>query len=213
MKSIYVFLRTPKTGSTTFIKHVERSENNKGMCLKSKYNSGLSLSAITHKKFVYGHYLTHPLPISHENINFRYITLIRDPADWLLSIYHHICRSQRLDIPFWEWYFNGRMDSPHGGDNPLYHWFEMISIGKTPFEMLEQCWFVGLTEASDIVFPWLLKLLDGLELSKRFNVGRKVYSLTNNDRQQIYSLNPLDVALYEHAVRLFKTKYRRMITT
>jgi len=208
-KLIYVYLRTPKTGSTTLTRCLREGLGEK--CLKNKYPDSLTKEMVIDKEVIFGHYLTYPLPIIAENIEFKYFTMIRDPADWVLSIYHHMMNKHNLDIPFWKWYHNDRHETPHGGDNPLFNWFKIISLKGSPYDLLDNCWFVGLTERTDIIYPWLINVLGGVDLEKNSNVNKRVYELTEGDREVIYSLNPLDVDLYSYAVRLFDEKYKKMI--
>lgn len=167
-------------------------------------------------RFIQGH---------HANIHFKvpdreilFMTVLRDPADWLVSVYHHDCARKHGVIPFDRWYEargSNTINVVGRYPNPMLKWINAMQVWGTELEDVEMaldlCWFVGLTEKLDEDLPALFRFLglpedyenkrvcgewdevDGTMIEKR-------YELTPEMRERIYYDNPLDVALYQYAV-------------
>jgi hypothetical protein len=182
-----------------------------------------------HVQIIGGHDCFYPM---HRDYNlrppYRYFTIVRDPADWLLSAYHHdVARSKEI-VDFWEWYENPSMDSiigVNGNRNRLFKWYQQYN--KNPYELLNNCWFVGITERTEEFYPWLFmqwglpteykdelvtgEMGHGVGAEKQKIITENIfipkrYELTEWDRKRIWEENPIDVRFYEYAKRLYENK-------
>jgi hypothetical protein len=72
-------------------------------------------------------------------------------------------------------------------------------------KLLDLCWFVGIVENSKEDFEFLFKEM-GLKKEKLedVNISKKILELNDELREKIYKENPLDVELYQYALKLNK---------
>jgi len=197
----YVFIRLIKSGSTTIVKHVNRHEHE--------------------DEIIMSHRAYYPTA----GKDARYFTIVRDPADWLLSIYHHDAARQELDIDFWDWYEGGNNNAicpVYGNRNLLARWYSQYN---DPYELLDNCWFVGITEKSKEFYPWLFNLwglpveYQNERVTGTATIGDddehleipKLYTLTDVDRNKIRWENMEDYRLYEYAQGLYFNEHRKKI--
>jgi len=201
------FLHLIKTGGSTICAHL------------SKHLSGYldldlpALSSIGKLRFRSGHALRfHP--------EFRNMTILRDPADWLVSIYHHDLSRRKQEISFEEWYDRGGIDSIDrvgARRNRMVAWCAQMFILsgglKELKEMLSACWLVGTTESLDLDLPYLFRYLGVPEKFKRERVAgahdrfdnlviKKTFELDLDMRTKLYEENPEDLDLYLYARKL-----------
>ncbi len=74
-------------------------------------------------------------------------------------------------------------------------------------KLLDLCWFVGISEKSKIDFKFLLNIM-GIRNKKIMDLGvsKKIVKINDQLRKKIYRENPLDVELYNYALKLNKSK-------
>jgi len=76
---------------------------------------------------------------------------------------------------------------------------------KNAKKLLDLCWFVGISENSKADFKFLL---DAMEIKKEElideGISKKVIKVDDKLRKKIYKDNPLDVELYNYALKLRK---------
>jgi hypothetical protein len=194
-KKLY-FLRGIKTGSTTIISHFIRN---------GKRESIIS---------------NHDMTCPEDTLDVANVfTVIRDPADWQVSIYHQAIRRMGSDMSF-EAFYERTRNNPVNPCNGRYNreciYFDRF-FGCAPQEVggwLEKLWGVTVTDKLDEDLPLLFEYY-GLpaagyknqrvtgeydEIDKKMTP--KVYTLTDEMRKRIYNENPLDVQLYELAKEL-----------
>lgn len=207
---LIVFMHLIKTGGTTIINHMitnlpkETTDQDAGHYCQ-----------VGDCSFFSGHGANYGLKVNGKE--HRYMTIIRDPADWYVSVYHHQIARDRVKNPptFEEWYENKGTNSVNtisSGNNRMVGWFarSFAQDISDAFDVLDKCWFVGTTESLDSDLPYLFAtvgvplayenrrvagmfdVVDGVEI-------KKLYTITDEMRQQIYKDNPIDVAFYEKA--------------
>lgn len=78
-------------------------------------------------------------------------------------------------------------------------------------KLLDFCWFVGIIEKSDEDIPFLLKEM-GIKNAKweKETLSKKVLILNEELRQKIYRENPLDLELYNYALKLRESKIKSL---
>ncbi len=74
-------------------------------------------------------------------------------------------------------------------------------------KLLDLCWFVGIIENSDRDVPFLFKSM-GLKNAewRKTTLPKKIIKVDDKLRKKIYRENPLDVELYNYALKLNKSK-------
>jgi len=74
-------------------------------------------------------------------------------------------------------------------------------------KLLDLCWFVGIIENSDKDIPFLFDSM-GLKNAewKKTTLPKKILKLGDKLRERIYKDNPLDVEIYQYALKLNKEK-------
>lgn len=196
MKQLY-FLRGIKTGSTTIISHFIR--NGKRESIIS--NHDMSCTADT---------------LGLVNV----FTVIRDPADWLVSIYHQAIRRMGVEMSFEKFYErtqNNPVNPCSGRYDRECRYFSRF-FACDPDEVvwwLPKLWGVTVTDKLDEDLPRLFEYY-GLPATGYKNqrvageydeidreMTPKVYDLTDEMRDRIYNENPLDMQLYRLA-RVFR---------
>ncbi len=153
----------------------------------------------------------------------RVITIVRDPADWLVSVYNHDMARSGQRISFATWYDRSAPNSVNtvgGLRDRMVKWASYMF--RPPggglqglIDMLSECWLVGVTERLNDDLPALCRYLnvptryrnervtgefdrfDGREIERR-------YELTAEMRTKIYRENASDMEFYMHARRVAK---------
>ena len=153
----------------------------------------------------------------------RYFTILRDPADRILSVYNFRVQQDEADIPFWDWYET----YPR---NNGYKWLKRvfgIEDDVPPWEItarLDEFWFVGVTERLSDDLPdlfahfgvpteWIDQRTTVPERDEvdrqgavppmfRWAMGNNVYrslEMTDDLREQLHDRNKRDVKLHQYA--------------
>ena len=187
------FMHVIKTGGTTLV---------------SKFKEEME------GRFRWGHDFVHNSWKDPDKL-IRWFTIIRDPADWLVSIYHQATRRARQDIDFEHWY---EIAAPNPC-NPQKARYNRLSHYVSRFcgynfsgiyKLLDDCWGVTITTKLDEDLPRLIKyfgLTSGYTNERvtgeydRFDkcMTPKKYKLKVKMRKRIYQENPEDVKLFEYA--------------
>ena len=100
--------------------------------------------------------------------------------------------------------------------------FNLLSLNKTnkkadtkklenAKKLLDLCWFIGITEKSNEDFKFLLKSM-GIKNPKWIDdgVSKKIVKADEKLRQKIYEENPLDLELYNYALKLREDKIKSL---
>lgn len=255
-KYLYILLHPPRTGGeslTTFIEdHFSKDE--------SLRIDNFDLSSLSEKqkkkiKFLAGHTTYFGIHKLFPNKIPRYITLLRDPARMLVSLYH----SRMDDFPkkrkqtFEEWYSLRKRNETTFFYDGLYRSTDqkvvlsnkikrrlrekiLLNLDKSKRihvllqrlrrkhlslneqkkklenakKLLDECWFIFITEKLKDDLKYLFKLMRKKMDLKKFkiksNTKRKLFTLDEKTRKKIYAENPLDFKLYKHAMQLNKVR-------
>jgi len=144
----------------------------------------------------------------------RYVIVLRDPADWLVSCYHNDAMRRPRPMPAFDWWYE------HTGPNTvlpmaeknhrlncyLTRWFGAIPMeDKKP--ILERFWLVTVTDRLDEHAPLIADYFGIENDMHRVRVSGttdeywkqpipKTYTLTDAMRQRIYEENHRDYELY-----------------
>lgn len=152
----------------------------------------------------------------------RYFTFLRRPAARLVSKCNGFM-SRRKNVgrfrTFDEWY----AEEPRNGMTELYNRFAGLELASPDLdaarEFLDRLWYVGVTERLDEALAFLFREIgvegpvERLKVSGERKPGDlaamdreipKLLQLTPELERRLDDENPLDVALYEHAVRLME---------
>ncbi len=74
-------------------------------------------------------------------------------------------------------------------------------------KLLDLCWFVGIIENSDEDVPFLFKAMNLKNMEwKKTTLSKKLVKVDDELRDRIYKDNPLDLEIYQYALRLNKQK-------
>ena len=81
-------------------------------------------------------------------------------------------------------------------------------------KLLDLCWFVGVAEKSKEDFKFILTSI-GIKNPQWINdgVSKKIIKINEKLRQKIYNENPLDVELYNYAIKLREKKLAEIKNT
>jgi len=208
---VVVFMHLIKTGGSTIANHMITHMRGVTIDQDAKHY------APQHScQFFSGHGAYFGLKVNEKQ--HRYMTIVRDPADWYVSGYHHqMARDRVVDPPSFEkWYERKGTNSVNtisANDNRMASWFaNSFAAGdiERAFEILGKCWFVGITSHLDEDLPHLFKAVGApITYVNRRVAGeydpedgvkiKKLYTLTQDMRELIYEENPLDLAFYELA--------------
>lgn len=179
--------------------------------------------AIEHADFVQGHFVT-----GEPKKPARFFTVLRHPADWMLSVYHHDLARSGADVEFWDWYLTAarrtnNINDTGGWPDPILNWscrhilrsadLDITRVTRT----LESYWFVTTTEHLDDDLPPIFGMLD---IPTAFNRERvagvfdrwdeteipKRHRLSLAEREIIAHEHLRDMALYELALSLREAK-------
>lgn len=213
---MWFFLHMVKTGGTTLFKHIEKHiPNCRRVNVRTKpesideFVSGhcYSLSLDSHKAF--------------KDIEPRYITIIRDPADWLLSVYHHDMSRREKTIPFLDWYDCGEhntvLPQPTSCRDRMTKYLETLlgceGIENIIYHLNNSFYRVFITDKLNIDLPRFCDELGiGKDIESRRVCGKyskedkkvipKIQEMTPELRNMIYKQNTLDLKIYVEARRI-----------
>lgn len=198
------YMRFVKTGSSTLTDHL--SEHGIG-CQFRMYKGEQEI------KMIYGHDL-----IYDDSVGGQWMTIIRNPAAWHVSVYNHHCSRIVQPPDFWRWYESGAIDTvrPVGSVRNKMTAYARRLFGNSTVDgikkVLNACWFVGITGQLDKDLPKLFKLLgapvkyDNRRVAGEYDIHEKKHipikqELTDEIRDRIRDDNPLDYEIYEYAVQ------------
>lgn len=228
VRMTYIFVRLIKSGSTTIIRHIRNHAPD--MFRLFNILPG-PLSIPKHIQIIGGHDAFYPMHEQYEIQGpYRYFTILRDPADWLVSNYHHDEARRNTGRDFWEWYEDEDWTTVcpvKDNRNLMFKWYARYN---NPYELLDNCWFVGIAERTKEFLPWLF-MQWGLPLtyenemmtgSLTINTGEKreqdhklfipqKFILNEQDRKRLWEENPQDVKLYEYAKRLYEERHENKV--
>jgi len=210
-RDLIAFLHVPKTGGSTIIHHLARQMPGRYCNLDCELGQKVPDQDTV---FVQGHRLDCSFHVKYPGRKVRYMTVLRDPAAWLVSIYHHDISRRKINASFENWYEGGANSiyPLEARRNRLYEWcrrFWLQNQGQMPEikDFISRCWLATTTDYLDADFDWLC---EGLGIANDWQrkraageydeidgkLIRKVYSLTDAMRARIYQENPLDLELY-----------------
>ncbi|MDP2878526.1 MAG: sulfotransferase family 2 domain-containing protein [Sulfuricella sp.] len=222
-----VFIHIPKTGGMTLYSMIrdiykpsELHKINPAMESIEKYRH-LSQDRKDKLKVIYGHmdYRIHELLPP----NSRYVTLMRNPVERVISHYHYVRRT--ADDPLRELAMRSSLDDwvercnllemDNGQTRRLSGSMDSVMFGECSAEMLERARhnvqqhfaLVGITERFDETYGLMSKLFDWpIKLYLPRNVAQQRSSIKEipvRTIRLIEKFNALDMELYAHATRLF----------
>jgi hypothetical protein len=158
----------------------------------------------------------------------KYFTVLRDPADWLVSMYHLDCARRNLNIKFPTWYNTVGRSTTYPYNifrNRMAYWYMEKCRVKTVEEtiaVLRKFWMVGITEGLDTLIEIFKKHFHlSCEIENQRVTGevtevegeklymQRRFTLTDTWREKIYEENPSDVKLYEAAKQIWERRKRR----
>jgi len=208
-KPLYIFLHVVKTGGTTINTHLKRyltgfRDTNKH---EQPKESDIFVSGHIFNFRGYGEHYFYPWR------EIRYITILRDPASWLVSIYHQDMMRKKKQIPFEEWYEQKKENTvlpTYGNRNRMTRYLReflgCIDVSEM-IERLKSFYCVMFTENLDIYLAILFKEL-GVPMAYKNQrvtgeyskddkmVIPKTYKLTKEMKHRIYTENNEDIRIY-----------------
>lgn len=202
----YAFHHVIKTGGSTRAHHLREQLGEQFWdCEKQGYRSPPE-----HVRVIMGH----KLPFYKDSA--RRIVFLRNPASWLVSIYHHDAArgGPTASASFVEWYERGGIDTVNragGRFNRMCEWITRM-FQVHPLQLVRDAWFVGVTEHMDGDFAQLCRVF-GLQdhgwqnwrvagewdPEDQKHIPRR-YVLTPEMAARIVQENPADVVLYQTAL-------------
>jgi hypothetical protein len=240
---LYGFMHIPKTGGSTINRqlrnHLGGEEfahfRRRGKRPRANVEMFPDLPLWKRKKtrVVAGHYLQNDV---HELVPGsipRYFTIVRDPADRVLSVYNFRRHKGEADrLPFVDWLEEYKTDVAFNLVCFYHHIpYDAPRIDKRVKTALGGMWFVGVTEHLNDDLPHLFRHLgvpgewtnqrmattDDSQLEaaralpkadrwKEANPVRQRIEMTPEIRREIHRRNPRDLALYKWARKMRKKK-------
>jgi hypothetical protein len=213
---MWFFLHVVKTGGTTLFKHIEKHFPN-----SRRVNIGIRPKSTD--EFISGHCFAINLN-SHKpfkNVDPRYITIIRDPADWLLSVYHQDMSRRDKIISFRDWYDCGNPNSvipgPTRARDRMTKYLENLfccnGVENIIYHLNNTFYKVFITDKLNIDLPKFFKELGINEDFESWRVcGKyskedkkiipKLQEMTPDLRNMIYKQNTMDLKIYVEARRI-----------
>jgi hypothetical protein len=152
----------------------------------------------------------------------NYGIVLRDPADWYVSVYHHDAARREhhkfIVQDFERWYEEGGVNTviPQDGNRNrmMYYCGRFCGSLDRLEEMVRSCWFVSTAEHINEDHKQIADAF-GIEpgLGRERGVGSPVhrldnfpitrrFELTDEWRERIWEENPGDVALYQLALEV-----------
>jgi hypothetical protein len=202
-----IFPHIVKTGGSTISQHLKTH-------LKERYTenriNGKGIDFVQGHDVYYGMYEGH------------YMTILRDPAEWLVSMYNQDRSRVKYDTPFEDWMKHASINTVtpvSGNRNRMTGYCCRILRAKgieEAVKKLDTFDFIGVTNEIDLWFPRLCEYLGVPTEYKNHRVSgqhdpidnieiKKFYTLTDDMRQEVYRDNPNDYTLWLWA----KQRYRR----
>lgn len=186
-----------------------------------------------HIKVISGHKFHYGIHKHCDDRPYRYLALMRDPADRIVSEYNFIRSRDAVDSDFHSWYFETYREKSL---NFCVHYFahklmpipidftdeERLSLAK---KLFDRCWLILITDKFKDHLAPLFSLMNlpekwvnyrvagkennrlrGLNHPKEGEYIQKYYTLDKDMRQCIYDDNPYDMALYDYALESNKRR-------
>ena len=244
---VYCFIHIPKTGGSTIIVHLRTNLDYDTEFVHlgaggDNYRRRYGLEAWEKRsneernkvRILAGHQMrlgVHELVVGRPA---RYFTVLRDPADRILSVYNFRLQQEGRDIPFWDWY----EEYPR---NNGYKWLKRafrLEGDASPSEIiakLDNFWFVGVTEQLGVDLPdlfahfgiiaeWIdqrVSVSDREEVDRqaeiprmyRWMMGNSVYrklEMSGDLKEQLYEQNKRDLKLYRYAQKRREETRKRL---
>ena len=205
---IIFYMRFVRTGSSTTTEHLKK--NLKGYsCDENKLNKNKTV-------LMAGHLVHYGIHKEYPGRLYKYMTIMRDPAEWLLSVYNQDESRKKTGRDFEEWYNDSTpntvcpLNSKRNKMLSFACWlFNARSLEECK-KVLNECWFVGLTKNLDRelrLLSYYLGINDKWENYRRSGeydeiekIQLNTYRFIDKDlRAKIYNENPLDIELYNYA--------------
>lgn len=238
---LWLFLHIPKTGGTTINGHLSqhlvfdkthvilggwgnryRREHGLVPWTDRPLEERSTVRVLAGQEVVYGHHELFP------ERRPRYFTVLRDPADRIVSRFNFDRSWGRTEQDFEPWYTE--VYRPRRQNFQVHFLADRLDPGRpsgddiTAFaravELLRRCWFVGVTEHLDEDLPRLfaaMGLPPSFQSFRKAGVGKAFEALPDRPRpqkrveritvvdealrQRLHADHPLEVKLYEHARR------------
>jgi len=145
----------------------------------------------------------------------RFLTILRDPAELLVSRYNFETSRTGEHLDFWKWY---RKRQPNRSLRRLRNALGVQSYADVR-DVLDTFWFVGVTEHLGDDLPHIFETIGvptnwvnrrvtgGGDDLEDLDIGRETFPiqrhtvLTDDLRERLYIENKKDLRLYRHAVR------------
>jgi len=211
-----IFSHVVKTGGSTLSRHFK---NNLPTFIKDRdFKNDIDIKKAD---IVCGH------DISYKNLfddqDKKYMTILRDPADWALSCYNHDMTRCKTNIDFKNW-LAVSVNSIYPlnfTSNRMYHYIRIKhcwqGTKQDVIDYLKNAWFVGVTKYLDEDIPRISKALGIPSEYKNYRISGEFseidnYKIENNYkmpgdiRHKIYCKNEIDLELYNLALDLRKRK-------
>jgi hypothetical protein len=218
LKPIYIHLHVVKTGGTTIGFHLKKN-------LDGYRDANLNREASQSDVWISGHVwnLYYGEHNKYKDKEPKYILIIRNPADWLVSMYHQDIYRKKAEVSFETWYNNPGQNTVYPlqfNRNRLFEYIRcFLKVRKMEIvkRILKGFWFLGLTEELDEDLPDIfIKLGISLAYKKERATGEyskadngiieKKYTLTDRMRNQIYKDNEKDMEIFDYIKEIRKQR-------
>jgi hypothetical protein len=224
-RDLIVFPHIPKTGGSTVIHHLARALGDRYCDLDCE----LGATSYTPEVLVIqGHKIRYCT--QYPDRRALYFTILRDPADWLVSVYHHDASRRGLTGSFHDWYARkgpNAIDDQAQWPNPLTRWIARYMLPEAAAArdlpaicgMFEGFWYLATTATliRDLVrLGEQLGLADNRWPHKRAagtydeidrTVIPRTYELSQAMRRRIYAENAQDLELWQYICNLREARY------
>jgi len=216
---IIFYMRFVRTGSSTITEHLKKHLKGYASDEIPRPKNDTQLRA--------GHLVHYGIHNQYPGRLYKYITIMRDPAEWLVSVYNQDESRKHTGRSFKEWCEDASPNSVCP-QNSRYNkmtsfacWLFNAKDIKECYEVLDKCWFVGLTENLGMEFHYLCEYLGINDNWQNYRVSGeydkiegikldKLCILSDDLREWIYETNPIDVDLYNYA-KICNLKTRKNI--
>ena len=176
---LIIFLHLEKSGGTTISTHVKKYFAKGDYVINTNIQDDYDLLITLTKekkekiKFIYGHKAFYGMDTKFKLLNASYFTLVRCPAERMVSYFNYLVAYHGVFIPFTTWYKNMSSQSLisfYSQNSLTYHVFKNIPFLERIFnkdwffylrakKVLRKCFFVGLTNElskdMELICEWI----------------------------------------------------------